>query len=230
MTTVLVTGANRGIGLEFVRQYADAGAHVIAACRAPEKAPDLAAIAGRHRGRVEIAALDVSDAASVELLGRRLEGRPVDVLVNNAGVMGGRSQGFGSIDYHAWAHCLSVNLMGPMRVCERLVENVAASEERKIVNLTSRMGSIGDASTGAYIYRSSKAALNMASRLMARELADRGVIVLTVHPGWVRTNMGGANAPLTPEESVTGLRALISRAGPEMSGRFWNVTGEELPW
>ncbi|MFP4004219.1 MAG: SDR family oxidoreductase [Alphaproteobacteria bacterium] len=230
MSTILVTGANRGIGLEFARQYAENGANVIACCRNPEQAEDLAAIARDHKDRVEIIQLDVTDAASVELLGRRLEGRPIDVLINNAGVMGGRRQQFGDLDYHEWAHCLSVNVMGPMRVSETLADNVAAGDERKIVNVSSRMGSIGDASGGAYIYRTSKAALNMASRVLANELADRGVTVLAVHPGWVQTRMGGANAAVTPRDSVSGLRALIEKAGPEMSGRFWHYEGWEIPW
>ncbi|MEN8198284.1 MAG: SDR family NAD(P)-dependent oxidoreductase, partial [Pseudomonadota bacterium] len=175
MTTVLVTGANRGIGLEFVRQYAESGAAVIACCRKPGGAADLAAIAEKYGGRVEIMELDVADAASVELLGRTLDGRAIDILINNAGVKGGDRQQFGGIDYHAWQHCLTVNLMGPMRLCETLAANVAAGRERKILNISSRMGSIGEAAGGAYIYRTSKAALNMASRLLARDLAEKGI-------------------------------------------------------
>lgn len=233
MTTILITGTNRGIGLELTRQYAQEGADVIACCRKPERADDLSVLAEAHRGAVEIVELDVTDPAQAELLGRRMEGRPIDVLINNAGVMGtgSRLQTFGKLDYHAWAHCLSVNLMGPMRLCETLADNVAAGEGKKIVNISSRMGSIADAGGGgAYIYRTSKAGLNMASRLLARDLEEKGIVVLAVHPGWVKTAMGGKNAPLPPQESAAGLRALINRAGPDMSGRFWNYSGEELSW
>lgn len=230
MTSVLVTGANRGIGLEFVRQYAEDGADVIACCRNPEQADELAAIANERPEQVMIVRLDVADAASVELLARRLEGRPVDILINNAGVNGGPRQGFGDTDYHAWSHGLAVNLMGPMRICEALAENVAASGEKTIVNVSSRMGSIGDASSGAYIYRSSKAALNMVSRLLAHDLAEKGIIVLAVHPGWVQTRMGGRHATVPARDSVSNLRSLIARADAGTSGRFWNHSGEELPW
>jgi NAD(P)-dependent dehydrogenase (short-subunit alcohol dehydrogenase family) len=230
MTTVLVTGANRGIGLEFVRQYAADGADVIAACRAPDGAHDLAALAREHQGRIKVVPLDVTDAASVALLARRLKGRPIDILISNAGVKGGNRQQFGSLDYYEWAHCLTVNLMGPVRICEALADNVAAGKEKKIVNVSSRMGSIAQAGTGGYIYRTSKTALNMATRLLALDLQDRGISVITVHPGWVQTDMGGPNATLPPEESVSGLRALIERAASAMSGRFWNYDGEEISW
>lgn len=230
MTTVLITGANRGIGLEFTRQYAADGAQLIACCRVPDKAAELRALADGAAGRIEIMPLDVTDAAQVALLKRKLDGRPIDILINNAGVMGGRKQSFGELDYHAWAHCLEVNVMGPMRVSEALIDNVASGTERKIVILTSKMGSIADAGGGAYIYRTSKTALNMAARLMALELKDRGIVVLPVHPGWVKTDMGGPNALITTEESVSGLRALVARANVAESGQYRDYSGAELPW
>lgn len=230
MTTVFVTGANRGIGLEFTRQYSADGAHVVATCRAPDKAAELRALADSSDGRIEIMTLDVTDAASVALIKRALEGRPIDILINNAGVMGGRKQSFGDLDYHAWSQCLEVNVMGPMRVSEALIDNVASGTERKIVILTSKMGSIADASGGAYIYRTSKTAVNMAARLMAADLKDKGIVLLPVHPGWVKTDMGGPNALITTEESVSGLRALIARATVAESGRYRDYSGAELPW
>lgn len=229
MTTVLITGANRGIGLEFTRQYAAAGARVFACCRKPDAATELQTLAKTDE-KVSVHALDVTSDASVAALKKELGDTPIDHLINNAGVMGGKKQSLADIDFGAWRDCLEANTLGPFRMIAAFADNVAASGERKIMTVSSYMGSIGRKGQGAYIYRSSKAAVNVVATLAATELASRGVMSIPVHPGWVRTDMGGSGADISPKESVTGLRKVMADLTPERSGRFWNYNGEELPW
>jgi NAD(P)-dependent dehydrogenase (short-subunit alcohol dehydrogenase family) len=232
MASVLVTGSNRGLGLEWVRQFAGVGWRVYATCRDPRTAQDLAALALRHPG-VTVHRLDVTRPDEVDALARALAGEALDVLVNNAGVYRERwgRAGLGRTDYEAWEETFRVNTLGPVRVTEALVECVARSERRLVVAITSHMGSIADiTSPRDYAYRSSKAALNAAMRGLSFELAERRVGVLVLHPGWVRTRMGGDRAPFSPEESVAGMRGLVERFTPAMSGRFFRFDGEELPW
>lgn len=221
MPTVLITGANRGIGREFARQYAEAGWRVIATCRDPSNC-DAAG---------ECYRLDVSEPASVPALRAELDGQAIDLLINNAGSYGPRGAGFGKLDYGAWEDVLRVNLLGPMRVAEAFGEAVARSNLKKMVFISSKVGSIGDnTSGGAYIYRTSKTALNMAVRSLSIDLSGRGIICLLFHPGWVRTDMGGPSAPVDAATSVAGMRAVIDRASAADSGRFFNYSGEPLPW
>lgn len=224
MPTALVTGANRGIGLEFVRQYAGAGWHVIATCRKPDTAAELKAVAGT----VEIHRLDVTDAGQIAALAQTLKGRPIDLLINNAGIMGHGT--IGRIDYAAWEEVLRVNTLAPVRIVEALLPNVAASERRQIVALTSRMGSIAESGGGYYAYRSSKAALNAAMHALAADLKGQRITVALFHPGWVKTDMGGPGALVAPRDSVAGMRAVIERLRPADSGRFFNYDGSEIPW
>lgn len=237
MPTVLITGASRGLGLEFVRQYAADGWRVIAAARDPAHSEPLAALA--RAGDVRLHALDVADHAAIEALARTLAGESIDVLINNAGLMGGvgsatdgaRAQVFGRTDYAEWERVLRVNVLAPMKMSEAFVEHLAAGGGGKIVTLSSVLGSIGgNAQGGLYVYRTSKSAVNALMRSMALDLAPRGILAVAVHPGWVSTDMGGARAPLKPEASIAGLRQLIARLGPAESGRFWRYDGEEIPW
>lgn len=226
MPTVLITGANRGIGLEMVRSFAEDGWRVIACCRHPEKSKELKEISGQ----VELHKLDVTDGLAVASLARELAGEPIDILINNAGVMGPRS-GFGETDYDDWLEVLKVNTLAPMRLAERFVEHVAQSDRKAIVNITSKMGSKSEMqSGGSYIYRSSKAALNMVTKGLSIDLAPRGIVVLTFHPGWVQTEMGGEGAQITTAESVAGMRAVIEQAGADHSGGFFNYDGGRLGW
>jgi len=229
MSNVLITGANRGIGLELVRQYARDGARVYACCRTPDAAKDLQSIA-KDFEEVSIHALDVTSDTSVAALKSELGETPIDILINNAGIAGGRKQGLGDIDYDAWRDCLETNTFGPFRMIAAFVDNVAASGEKKIVTVSSYMGSIGRKGRGAYIYRSSKAAVNMVATLAATELGDRGIISVPVHPGWVRTDLGGDGAELDVKESVSGLHKVIAGLTPDKAGRFWRYDGEELDW
>lgn len=231
MHTLLVTGASRGLGLEFCRQYAEAGWRVIAACRNPESAKTLQGLAKRHPS-VEIYALDVADHAGIDRLAGQLQGRAIDVLLNNAGVYGDSdSNDFGRIDYGLWEQALRVNTLGPVKMAEAFLPHVERGERKLMVAVTSLMGSMADNSSGhSLMYRSSKAALNAAVRSLALDLRPRGVGLLLVHPGWVKTDMGGTNAPLLPEESVRGMRQLVENFDLRHSGDFVNYLGKPLPW
>jgi NAD(P)-dependent dehydrogenase (short-subunit alcohol dehydrogenase family) len=231
MPSTLITGANRGIGLEFARQYAADGWQVYATCRDPNSASELRRLADASDYKVQIMALDVTDLASIKAATKELEGQAIDLLLNNAGVGGPRGQTLGNIDYEAWANVLDVNTFGPLRISEAFVDNVARSERKLIVTLTSGMGSIADnTSGGAFAYRSSKAAVNMVMRSLAIDLAPRGITCVVINPGWVRTDMGGPHGNLTPAESVTRLRRLIDGFGPTHSGKFFNHDGREYAW
>jgi NAD(P)-dependent dehydrogenase (short-subunit alcohol dehydrogenase family) len=226
MKTVLVTGANRGIGLEFVRQYAADGWSVIACCRKPGEAKELKALPGE----VRIEKLDVASDVSIDALAKLLKNQPIDVLINNAGIYGGK-QDFGNTDAKDWLEVMQVNVIAPLHMLEAFAGNLAAGKEKKALSLTSKMGSIGDGpSGGGYIYRSSKAALNMTMATAARDLKRHDIIVIVAHPGWVETDMGGKGAPVTPKASVAGLRKLVAGLKPADSGKFFNYTGETLPW
>jgi NAD(P)-dependent dehydrogenase (short-subunit alcohol dehydrogenase family) len=227
MSTILITGAGRGLGLEFARQFAEEGWDVIATVRDPAKGASVA----RLGKSVEIHLLDVSDPEAAKRLARDLKGKPIDVLVCNAGIYGPRGNYFGRTDYAQWDDVLKVNLMGPMAIVEALADNVAASKLKRIVMLSSGMASIADnTSGGAHMYRTSKAALNALAKGLSVDLADRGITVITVSPGWVKTDMGGVGAPLTPKASVDGLRSLIKNVTLFDSGKFFSHDGSELAW
>jgi NAD(P)-dependent dehydrogenase (short-subunit alcohol dehydrogenase family) len=229
MPSVLITGANRGLGLEFVKQYVGAGYRVFAATRAPERASELRALAARER-RISVHALDVTDAASVRALADELASEAVDVLLNNAGWMGPTRQSFGAVDYDGMLETLRINTLGPLRMAEAFVEQVARSERKLMVAITSGMGSIDDTSGGYYAYRASKAALNMTFRNLARDLKGRGIIAFVINPGWVQTDMGGAGAPTPPEASIRAMRKVFDRMTAAESGSFMDYQGGTLTW
>ncbi|MEE8272227.1 MAG: SDR family oxidoreductase [Alphaproteobacteria bacterium] len=226
MPTILITGAGRGIGLEFARQYGGDGWTVLATLRDPAKAESLLAL----EGHVAVMPLDVADPASVAILAERLGGTPIDLLINNAGVYGPRSTVLGELDYPAWQTVLTVNTLGPMRVTEAFLNHLRAGAQKKIVTVSSRMGSIAESSGGAYAYRSSKAAVNSVMKGLAAELAPEGFTVALFHPGWVRTDMGGPTAAVAPADSAAGMRAVIDRLGPADSGGFFDHDGTPIPW
>jgi NAD(P)-dependent dehydrogenase (short-subunit alcohol dehydrogenase family) len=229
--SVLVTGANRGLGLEFARQYATEGWQVFAACRAPDDAKELQRLAAESGGQIRVLALDVTDTASVRAAAAGLKGVAIDLLLNNAGVMGPRNERIGGLDYAAWARVLDANTLGPMRVVEAFVEHVARSHQKRIVTITSGMGSVADnTSGGAYAYRSSKAAVNIVMKSLAIDLASRGITCVVMNPGWVRTDMGGSGGKLSPAESIKALRSVIASLEPKDSGKFLNWDGKHYPW
>jgi NAD(P)-dependent dehydrogenase (short-subunit alcohol dehydrogenase family) len=220
MPTVLVTGASRGIGREFARQYAAAGWRVHATMRTPTQ-PSHDAV---------VHALDVTDANAVAALARAID-EPLDLVINNAGISGPPDDGPGNFPADRWLDTMRTNVVAPALVADAFAPHLARGEKRVLATISSRMGSIGALETGGrYAYRSSKAAANMVTKLLAFDLKPQRIICVVFHPGWVRTDMGGAGAPVSPEASVTGMRKVIDRIRPADSGKFFNYDGEPLPW
>lgn len=237
--SVLITGASRGLGLELTRQYAADGWRVYACARRPDEAAELAAIAAVSEGRVTPHAIDLLDHGTIERLARELDGAAIDVLLNVAGTMGRADfarQGvgampFGATDYDDFMDTLRVNLLAPLKVIECFVPHVERSAQKKVVTLSSVVGSIAsNASGGLYSYRASKAAVNALMKALAIDLGRRGIIALPMHPGWVRTDMGGPRAPLDAATSCAGIRRVIAGLTPADAGRFLQYDGQELPW
>ena len=235
MPTVLITGAGRGIGLEFATQYASAGWQVIATARDPVKAEDLQRLT-KNNSHVRIEALDVTNPDSITALATRLHGQPIDILINNAGIYSGTgakqddSQSFGTLDGPAWLKVLQINSVAPMLVTQALIDQLRQGQMRKIIMISSMMGSIARTPGGTYAYRSSKAALNMAMRCLALDLRGENFTVASFHPGWVRTDMGGSGADITPQQSVTGLRQQIDNLTPQDTGCFLGYDGARWAW
>jgi NAD(P)-dependent dehydrogenase (short-subunit alcohol dehydrogenase family) len=231
MPAVLITGASRGLGFELAKQYAVEGWRVIACCRKPEDAIALKKLAPSARDMVSVVAMDVADNDTVRNAALTLKDVVVDILINSAGIAGVPQQSTGKIDYASWARVLDVNTMGPLRVLEAFTDNLARSERRLVVTITSGMGSLADNTSGGSIaYRSSKAAVNMVMRSAAIDLAPRGITCVLINPGWVKTDMGGPDATLSPQQSVSAMRRLIETLGPNHSGKFYNYDGREYPW
>lgn len=226
MTTILISGANRGIGLEFVRQYAPTGAKILACCRKPEEADALRAV----EGDITLHTLDVTDAAQINDLATSLKDEAIDILICNAGIYGPKL-GLGELDYSAWLDVLNVNTLSPIRLAEAFMPHLEKGERKIIANITSKMGSIADnTSGGSYIYRSSKAALNAATKSLAEDLRPRDFTCIVMHPGWVRTDMGGPNGLIDANESVLGMKTILDYLSIEQTGLFFNFDGGLIPW
>lgn len=232
--SIFISGCNRGIGLELVKQYSAASWQVYAACRAPEQASELNRLAGQSAGMIQVLPLDVSSESSIAAAGQMLKGQALDILFNNAGVYGptkAAGAAFGSIDSAAWEQVFRVNSVAPLKLVETFLPCLEQGQEKTIAMMSSKMASIADnTSGGSYIYRSSKAALNAVTRSLAIDLAGKGIKVVCLHPGWVQTDMGGANALISTEESVRGLKNVLDKLGKKQSGCFWNYNGEHIPW
>jgi NAD(P)-dependent dehydrogenase (short-subunit alcohol dehydrogenase family) len=224
MSTILVTGANRGIGLEFVRQYASDGAKVIACARYPDRAQDLKELADK------IHALDTSDFKACAALGKHLADEAIDILINNAGTYGPKRQDADDMDFEGWAYTFAVNTMGPLALSQALHENLKRGREKKIVSISSGMASTEENGGGALAYRASKAALNNVMKSLSVDWRDDRIIAAVLDPGWVKTDMGGTNAPTSPEQSVAGMRKVIAGLTIADSGKFLRWNGGERPW
>lgn len=234
MTTVLITGANRGLGLGFVKHYLKNGNTVIATCREPENARDLSALSNQHPDTLSIIALNVSDDKSIAQFKATLSDTPIDLYINNAGIYGpkdGVSHVLGGCNYDQWRQVMEVNVLAAMKMVETLIDNLRAGKDKKIVVLSSKMGSMTDnTSGGSYLYRSSKAAVNAVMKSLAEDLRDEHFSVASFHPGWVRTDMGGPNGLIDIDESIAGMTRVIAQLTPDNSGQFWNYDGSHIGW
>jgi len=233
MPTILITGANRGLGLGLVKAYLKNGWEVTATCRYPDKAEALQAL----KGPLDILPLEVTDHRAIDDLAKKLKGKPLDVLINNAGVLGsdsfekgGAGQTLGDIDYDGLRHTLEVNTIAPLKVTEALLPNLELGDQKKLVTITSRMGSLDEMGDGFVSYRTSKAALNAIMRNLSVGLKEKGIAVAVLHPGWVKTDMGSAAAPVTVAESVEGLIRQIDHLQLNDTGCWKDYTGETIPW
>lgn len=228
MSTVLITGTNRGIGLTLAKQYAEAGWRVLACCRAPESASALNALATQHTN-IEVFTLDVANFSQIDALAQQLKNVAIDVLINNAGIY--PSGDLSDKDVETWLDGFKVNSIAPLKMAKAFTPHVAKSQLKKVATLSSKMGSIDDnTSGGSYMYRSTKTAINMVMKSLSVDLAPAGIAVVTLHPGWVETDMGGPNALINTETSVAGLRQVIDNLSLDNTGRFIAYDGKEIAW
>ena len=232
METTLITGANRGIGLEFSRQLAEDGWCVLACSRDLEKSDALNKLAAEYPERITLYALDVTDHRQIEKLSQILANKPIDLLINNAGVFPDiNDRSFGQTDYDSWAHAFLVNTMAPLKMAEEFIDQVTQSSRKTIVTITSKMGSVADNGRGgSYIYRSSKSAVNMVMKSIAIDLEANDIISVLLHPGWVRTDMGGPSGLISVEQSVSGMLSVIREVTSADSGKFIAYDGQIIPW
>lgn len=230
MAKVLITGTNRGIGLELVRQSLAQGDEVIATCREPAQATALQQLVD-NSDALRIMTLDLLAESGIDDFAAELGDEAVDCLINNAGIYGQREARLGNIDAQAWHQAFHVNTIAPLLLTEKLLPNLRRGSQRRLAYLSSKMGSIADnGSGGSYVYRSSKTALNQVVRSLAMDLAAENFIVLSLHPGWVLTDMGGPNALIDTETSVRGLLQVIRHADATQSGAFLNYDGQTIPY
>jgi NAD(P)-dependent dehydrogenase (short-subunit alcohol dehydrogenase family) len=232
MKTLLITGASRGIGLEFCNQYAADGWRVLACCRDPGKADALTKLTARYPEQIKLHALDVTNHAQIEQLARTLSEESIDLLVNDAGVYPvADKSGFGHTDYAQWMTAFNINTMAPLKMVEAFVTQIARSKRKLVVTITSQMGSIDDNSSGgSYLYRSSKAAANMVVKSLSVDLKEKGITSVAFNPGWVMTDMGGPNAMIPVEQSVADMRKVIAGLTLADTGKFIGNDGLVIPW
>ena len=226
MSTVLITGAARGLGLDFTRQYAAKGWKVLACARKPDGLKGL-------KGDVHHHTLEVTDYKAVKALAKKLNDEAIDVLICNAGVGGDREQHgqvLGALDADEMRRIFEINTLAPLMMAEAFVEHVACSQQKKLIAITSILGSLTNNNGGRYAYRASKTALNMEWNCLARDLGGKGIICVALHPGWVQTDMGGPTATLTIEQSVPSMVKVIEGLKPSDNGRYVSYDGSELPW
>jgi NAD(P)-dependent dehydrogenase (short-subunit alcohol dehydrogenase family) len=228
--SILITGSNRGIGLELTRQYADIGWQVFACCRAPDQAEQLAALQQQYAS-ISLHALDVTDGERIRVLADELKGQPIDILLNNAGIYGPYDARFGNTDEQSWLQCMRINCIAPMNIMQAFVDHVSSSQHKIIAAMSSKMGSMADNSSGgSYIYRSSKAALNAVMKSAAIDLQPLGIKVAILHPGWVKTDMGGPNAEISAQQCANKLRGNLEKLTMDNSGDFLDIDGSIIPW
>jgi NAD(P)-dependent dehydrogenase (short-subunit alcohol dehydrogenase family) len=231
METVLITGANRGIGLELAARYAAAGNRVLACCRQPSKADKLQALAKSRKG-LTIHAVHVADGKSVAALAAEIRTAPIDILINNAGMSGpaGDKQSLAHMDFDGWAETFTVNTMAPLRMLQTFRRNLKAGKNPRAITITSQMGALALNMPVMFAYCSSKAAVNKVMRMASVELANDGIAVGLIHPGWVRTDMGGSGADISVEDSAAGIMSVIAKLSLADTGSFKKWNGEDHAW
>jgi len=231
MSTVLITGANRGLGLEFCKQYAQDGWRVIACCRSIAHADELQKLTAQY-DNIQLENLDVTQFGQIDRLAQKLQGKAIDVLINNAGVYGDeKAHGFGQLDYDAWTKTLIINTQAPVKMAEAFLANLKSGQKKLLINVSSLMGSVTDnTSGGSILYRSSKAGLNAAMKSLAIQLKEQAIGVIIFHPGWVRTDMGGPNGLIDADESIHGMRSVIADFTLAQTGNFLKYDGSVMPW
>ncbi|HIO92423.1 MAG TPA: SDR family oxidoreductase [Leucothrix mucor] len=231
MSSILITGTNRGIGLELVRQYLAEGWDVYATARQPQDAHELQKLVIDHPNHLKVYTLDVINSEQRQTLADQLKGIPLDILINNAGVYGQSNASFGNTDEDLWLDALRINTIAPMKIMELFAHNIALGEKKVIASMSSKMGSMDDnGSGGSYVYRSTKAALNAIMVSAARDLESSGISAVILHPGWVRTDMGGPHGEINTQESVAHLRAILASIRLKDSGNFYDIDGSIIPW
>ena len=230
MATILVTGANRGLGIEFVEQYLNEGNEVIATYRNENSSMDLIEM-GNERSNLKLLQLDVSSNKSLNSFAENLGDSPIDIFINNAGVYGPRNSSFGNVDEENWIPAIKINAIAPILLTQLIIKNIRSGADKKLIFVTSKMGSIDDnKGGGAYVYRSSKTALNAVVKSLSVDLENEGIVVALIHPGWVKTDMGGPNALIDKDTSVRGMTEVISNLDISSTGNFYNYDGSIIPW
>lgn len=230
MSSILITGANRGIGLELVRCFAHDDWRVYACCREMDKTDELHGLMEQNH-KISVHHLDVTKRGEIVRLAEALKDESIDILFHNAGIFGPEKQGFGETDPYGWLETFHVNTIAPMLISEAFVEMVTRSEMRVIAAMGSVMGSIAENSSGShYAYRTSKTAVHMLMKGLSVDLAERDIITVALHPGWVRTRMGGAEAPLSAEASAQGLKNVLLHLKDEDSGCLIDSLGDKRKW
>ena len=230
MATILVTGANRGLGIEFVEQYLNEGNEVIATYRNENSSMDLIEM-DNERSNLKLLQLDVSSKKSLNSFAKNLGNAPIDIFINNAGVYGPRNSSFGNVDEENWIPAIKVNTIAPILMTQLIIKNIRSGADKKLIYITSKMGSIDDnKGGGAYVYRSSKTALNSVVKSLSVDLENEGMTVALIHPGWVKTDMGGPSALIDKDTSVRGMTEVISNLDISSTGNFYNYDGSIIPW
>ncbi|MCG6938659.1 MAG: SDR family oxidoreductase [Gammaproteobacteria bacterium] len=228
---LLITGANRGIGLEMVKYSVEQGWSVFACCRNPHNADTLFNVAKLSNGKVSVHIADMLEMSTIQALSYELRNEPLDMLINNAGIYGSDKNKFGSVDAASWLQTFQVNTIAPLKMVEAFTEQLLMGKRKLVACMSSKMGSMADNGSGnSYIYRSSKAALNAVVKSLSIDLKEQGIISVALHPGWVKTDMGGSNAEITTRECVEHLFNHLTHLTLDDSGRFIDIDGSDIPW
>ncbi len=228
---ILITGANRGIGLEMVKYSMEQGWRVFACCRNPHNADSLFNVAKLSNGQVSVHIADMMELSTIQALSYELRNDPVDMLINNAGIYGSDKNTFGGVDVESWLQAFQVNSIAPLKMVEAFSEQLQMGKRKLVVCMSSKMGSMADNGSGnSYIYRSSKAALNAVVKSLSIDLKEQGIISVAMHPGWVKTEMGGANAEISTRECVLQIFGHLLPLTINDSGRFIDIDGSDIPW